>query len=201
MFIEQYIQTLSQPTLDAVNKQYDKGVIMAIGKNESVLLKKFWDNNQNIILAALSSYISDPEQPEDEREVVKEALEVIRTTGRDRSQIKLTCNGKVYGPFIKADIGFQTVKCLKENKLLNPVVIKLLENNTTCKFPLIKTKNSMSPYEAERKYRTKNQAELVFNEKEYYVARNWGVLSRDEFIKLIQTKFKGMHYEIIPQAN
>lgn len=201
VFIEQYIQTLSQPTLDAVNTQYEKGIIMAIGKNESALLKKFWDNNQNIILAALSSYISDPEQPEDEREVIKEALEIIRTTGRDRSQIKLTCNGQVYGPFIKADIGFKTVNCLNANYSLNPEDIKWLENNTTCQLPLIKAKDSMPSTEPEKKYKRKNEAELDLNGRKYYVARNWGVASRDEFIKLIQEKFEGMHYEIIPQAN
>ena len=90
--------------------------------------------------------------------------------------------------------------------MLNEDTIEWLKENLSCNYQLIQTIDMIKPKEA-FKYRTQNRdgsikdPELTFNGVGYYIARNWGVLSRDEFIKLIQTKFKGMHYEIIPQAN
>ena len=49
--IKEYLQTLSQPTLDKDVEQYKQGLIMALGSDERNLLTKFWNKNQKLILA------------------------------------------------------------------------------------------------------------------------------------------------------
>ena len=95
--ITEYLQSLSQPTLDKDEEEFKQGIIMALGTDERNLLTKFWDKNQKLILAALYAISSDPEQDKDVRDNATTALANLSNSNKDRSLYSISYNGnKVY---------------------------------------------------------------------------------------------------------
>lgn len=90
--IKQYLQSLSQPTIDKDNVEYNQGLIMALGTEERNLLNKFWEKNQKLILATLYAISSDKHQEEDVRDDVSSALSSL--SNRDYSKFEF--KGVVY---------------------------------------------------------------------------------------------------------
>ena len=79
--IRDYITALGKPTVDILNIGKKGDLVMAISKQESEMLTRFYDENNEIILAAISALSRDPNQDEEVREVtanVLESLSVVR---------------------------------------------------------------------------------------------------------------------------
>jgi hypothetical protein len=197
LIISQYIQSLSQPSMEEEENDFERGMIMAIGKEERELLQKFWVNNQKIIQAALYAISSDPNQDKDVRDTVRDALASIATTGKDRSSVTIQYKGINQGTFKKSDIGSETVKLLKSKGRINNKVFKFLADDKSCSFHLLKTADQMTDNEKKYcRYRYKNEPELIHQGVDYYVARNWGIGNIDVFIKKLQDRFPELRYVI-----
>ena len=200
-YINQYIQSLSQPSFENEGSDFERGLIMAIGTEERKLLEKFWTGNQKIILAALYAISSDPNQDKDVRDSVKEALSTITTSGRDRGLIIIKYNGKEYARIQKADIGYKTVLLLQEYNLIDENILSWMKEDTSCGYKLIKQKEEVIPNEVKySRYRINNEPELVIDTIGYYIARNWGVNNIDKLINQIKQKFPQIEYIVEKSA-
>jgi len=196
--IKDYLQALSQPTQSDDDEEHKQGLIMAIGKEERELLTKFWDQNQKLILSALYAISSDPEQEEDIRDNISSALQSISNSEKDRSLITISYDGvRAVEKIKKSDIGFKTVELLNEKGLINNELFDFLRNDKTCSFLLLKQKEEMTETEIKySKYRSKLEPELIYNNKGYYVARNWGKANYKKFIDLMSKRVTKLSYEI-----
>ncbi len=193
--IDQYIQSLSQPSMDEEENDFERGMIMAIGKEERDLLQKFWLGNQKIIQAALYAISSDPNQEKDVRDNVREALSSIATTGKDRSIILIRYAGVDHIRVQKSDIGLETVRLLESRGLIDDSVLGWLAEDTSCSFKLLKTKEEVRETEAKYgKYRVKQDPDFSYKNQGYYVARNWGIGNIDRFISKMKTRFPKLEF-------
>jgi hypothetical protein len=195
--INEYLQSLSQPTLDKDEEEYKQGLIMALGTDERNLLTKFWDKNQKLILAALYAISSDPEQDKDVRDNATTALSNLSNSNRDRSLYSISFDGNSEIEKIrKSDIGLSTVNILDKYDLINDELFKFLRSDKTCSFQLLKKTEEVTENEKKYgKYRVNSEPELIFNNSEYFVARNWGKQNTDKFIKKMSRKFSELKYE------
>ncbi len=196
--ITEYLQSLSQPTLDKEDEEYKQGLIMALGTDERNLLTKFWDKNQKLILAALYAISSDPEQDKDTRDSASNAIGNLSNSGKNKSLCSIKFNGVVEAEKIKkSDIGFSTIMILEKKKLINDESIEFLKNDKSCSFRLLKSAEEITEGEIKyRRYRHNEEPELIYNDIGYYVARNWGTNNIDKFIKNMKDKFKELEYII-----
>jgi hypothetical protein len=196
--INEYLQSLSQPSLDNDDTDHEPQLIMALRKEEKLLLSNFWKKNQKLILSALYAISSDPEQDKDTRESINNALENLSTGSKDRSSYRISYKDEVFVEDIKkADIGYLMVKLLEDKKLLSDDVIDFLKEDKSCSFPLIKAKVEVTDTEMKyRKYRVNDKPELIFKGAEYFVARNWGKGNTQRFIAKFALKFPGLKFEI-----
>ena len=194
--LTEYLKSLSQPSIDDEIDGHKKELIMALGTEERKLLSNFWNKNQKLILAALYAISSDPDQEEETRDNIKEALDNL-SSGKDRSTFNIKYNGMVFHrDFKKSDIGLQTVRLLHHHGLIDDNTLAYLKEDKTCTFPLLKKSEDFKEYEIKyRKYRTNEQPELVYNGEEYYVARNWGINHIEKFISKFTQRFPGLEYE------
>lgn len=103
VFIEEYLRTLSQPSLQRGISEKEKGdIIMAIGEQERLLLLSFWDTNKDLLIAALTALRDDPELDEGERESISAGLTaVIKSSNKDYT--KYLFDGKTLpkGPLVR----------------------------------------------------------------------------------------------------
>lgn len=200
-YINEYLLSLSQPALDENSDNFNNknGLIMALGKEERDLLASFWNKNQKLIMAALYAISSDPEQEKDTRDSINEALSNLAQEGRDKSKLNISYHGKYFVKNIKkSDLGLQTVKLLKENELIDEVVLMLLKENTNSGVALIKKREEFTETEIRyRRYRV-NQIEpdVIINDEEYYVSRNWGINNIFGFIESFQERFPGLVIDV-----
>lgn len=195
--LKEYLQALSQPSFEDEQEEYQEGLIMAIGQEERELLTKFWNNNQKLILATLYAISSAPEQDKDTRDSIDEALSQISTGSKDKSRLTIKFSDEImYEKIQKADIGYKTVLTLESKGLIDNEVLEFLKQDRSCSFNLLKEIHEVSNNEIKyRKFRVKKSPELIYNGKEYYVARNWGIGNIDTFIEKIQNKFPMISYE------
>lgn len=194
--LNEYLKSLSQPSIDLELADRKNELIMALGNEERNLLKNFWQKNKILILASLYAISLDPEQEKDTRDSIKEALDNL-SSERDRSKLKITYNDKVFCQDIKkSDIGLQTVKLLNEYGLINDEILEFLKADKTASFPLIKTREEFTETEIKyRKYKVNEDPELIYDSVEYYVVRNWGIGNIHKFISKFEDKFPGIKYE------
>ena len=89
--ILEYLQSLSQPSLDENIKQ-KQGIIMALGKEEKELLSNFWKKNEKLILSAMYAISIDESQDEEVRETTNKALNALSSSNRDYSTISIFYN-------------------------------------------------------------------------------------------------------------
>lgn len=121
---------------------------------------------------------------------------ISRSSNKDRSLFTISYLEEVYEQgFKKSDIGFFTVALLKEKKLIDNEVFEFLRNDKSCSFKLLKLREEMTDTEKQySKYRFNKEPELVFNNKGYYVARNWGVSNVPKFMEKLERKFPDITY-------
>ena len=121
---------------------------------------------------------------------------VSRGDTRDRSLYTITFNDEVFErDFKKSDIGYNTVKLLEARGLIESRVFALLRDDTSCSFRLLKLPEEISDTEKQyTKYRYRQEPELTFEGKGYYIARNWGSGSAKKFIAKMELAFPGLKY-------
>lgn len=196
--IKEYLQSLSQPTFEKDEEEYKQGLIMALGKDERNLLTKFWNKNQKLILATLYAISSDPDQEKDTRENVSIALNDLSSNNKNRNLYSIKFNEKIEVEKIKkSDIGLFTIKLLEKYNLLNKESFNFLKKDKSCSHNLLKTSEDILDYEIKySRYRVKNEPEITFEGKGYYVARNWGIKSTHVFIEKMKKRFNNLGYDI-----
>lgn len=184
--------------MDKDDETYKQGLIMALGSDERNLLTKFWEKNQKLILATLYAISSDPEQEKDTRDNANQALNNLSTGNKDRSLCSIKFNGILEVEKIrKSDIGYSTVKILEKHRLLTDESIEFLKADRTANHNLIKTLSEVTATEEKYgRYRVSKEPELIYNQLEYYIVRNWGVGNIGQFIEKMSNKFNGLEYEI-----
>ncbi len=197
IIIKEYLQSLSQPTIDKDEDEFKQGLIMALGTEERNLLTKFWDKNQKLILAALYAISSDPEQDKDIRDSASTALTNLSASNKDRSLYSIFYNGnKEVEKIKKSDIGYSTVKIFDKYKMINDELFNFLRKDKTCSFLLLKKLEEVTETEKKYgKYRINDRPELIYNGEEFYVARNWGKQNTNKFIKKMTKKIQGLSYK------
>ena len=194
--LTEYLKSLSQPSIDEEADGHKKELIMALGNEERKLLSSFWEKNQKLILASLYAISSDPEQEKDTRDSIREALDSL-SSDKDRSTYNIKYNGEVFSRnFKKSDIGLQTINLLKAHGLIDDNIIKYLKKDKSCSFLLLKKKEDFTETEIKyRKYKINDVPELIYNEEELYVARNWGIGNIHKLINKFTEKITGLEYE------
>ncbi|MDA8621446.1 hypothetical protein N9L48_02265 [Psychrosphaera sp.] len=158
-----------------------------------------YESNGEILLD-IQSVIPIPEI-EDYQVKIREKRQkerASRESTKDRSLYSISYNGEVVHPRIKkADIGYCTVKTLNANNLIDEDAFKLLRDDTTCAFQLLKLGSEVTETNKKyRKYRVTREPELIYNGQEYYVARNWGKESAAQFAHKISLAFPQVTFEL-----
>lgn len=196
--IKDYLRTLSQPTQDDKDEEHKQGLIMAIGNEERELLTKFWNQNQKLILSALYAISSDPDQEKDLRDNINSTLNSISGNQKDRSLLSISyANNIEVNKIKKSDIGYCTVKLLEDKNLINEEIFNFLREDKSCSFQLLKLKEELTETEKKyRKYRVNNEPELFWENKGYYIARNWGKDNIQNLIKKFTQKFPSLKYKV-----
>lgn len=198
--IQEYLQSLSQPSLDDEVIKQKQGLIMALGKEEKELLSNFWKKNEKLILSAMYAISTDESQDEEVRETTNKALNALSSSNRDYSTISLSFDESPYETnFKKSDIGFYTVKLLNEKGLIDENVFNFLREDKSCNFQLIRTKQEVNTETEHKKYRVNSAPELIYEGEKYFVARNWGRVNgfdnTEKFIEKIGEKFPQIKYK------
>lgn len=156
--------------------------------------------NDGKLLLDVQTVIPIPEV-EDYQVKVREKRQkerVSRAGGKDRSLYTIFLDAKeVFSQFKKSDIGYFVVKLLDENNLINQNVFEFLRNDTTCAFQLLKMEHEVTETNKKySKYRVTKDPELIFDNNEYYVARNWGKDNTQNFIQKVTKRFPNISFEI-----
>lgn len=72
-----------------------------------------------------------------------------------------------------------------------------MKNDTSCSFKLIKQKSEVRETEAKyKKFRIENDPEVIINDTEYYIARNWGINNIQRLIIQVKERFPDIAYYI-----
>lgn len=118
---------------------------------------------------------------------------------RDHGRVNLYYNGNIsYQGFKKSDIGLNVLLTLKNHKILDREAFQFLKSDRSCSFELLKTKEEVTETEKKYgKYRVNLPPELQFEEKDYYVARNWGRTGSEKFKEVIEKKFPKIKIEFV----
>lgn len=129
------------------------------------------------------------------REKKREAR-ISRGNSKDRSLYSISYEGEVYETdFKKSDIAYNTVKLLASKGLIDESVFKMLRNDNSCSFRLLKLPEEMTDAEKRyRKYRYNKEPEFSYEGSGYYIARNWGLGNTPRFIEKMQEAFPGLSY-------
>lgn len=151
------------------------------------------------ILLDVQSVIPIPEV-EDYQVKIREKRQkerASRTGGRDTSRYSIYFNDEqAHAHIRKSDIGYCTVQLLKDKGLIDQGVFEFLRADNTCAFQLLKQESEVTETNKKyNKYRVSREPELIYEGKEYYVARNWGSGSAERFASKVTDQFPAITYK------
>jgi hypothetical protein len=153
--------------------------------------------NEQLILSA-EQIIPLPEAESYQIEVKQKRREerISKVSEKDRSTYSISYKDEVFeSGFKKSDVGFFTVMLLKKYGLIDSEVFSFLREDLSCSFRLLKVIDEMTDTEKRySKYRHNKEPELIYNNADYYVARNWGITNTPDFIEKMQNRFDGLKY-------
>jgi hypothetical protein len=87
IFIEEYLRTLSQPSLQF--DDFDGGdVIMAVSSREKELLLNFWENNKDLLTAAFNALADNPDLEQEERDRIRGSLQAVSKAGNQTDEFR-----------------------------------------------------------------------------------------------------------------
>lgn len=188
VFIEEYLRTLSQPSLQF--DDFDGGeVIMAVSSRERDLLLNFWENNKDLLTAALNALADNPELEQEERDRIRESLQAVSKSS-SRDYTKFQFDGQAYA----------------KNRLVLAVVKKHVENNPDIKMqeltqaftspmlPVIIAPIAEAREVAERTGHRRHFVDepIILADAEIAVNNQWGAGGIETFISLAE----GLGYSI-----
>ncbi len=87
--LTEYINCLSIPVEEFQGNNIKRTTIMAISENERILLKAFWEKNQQLIIAAANAISTDPNSEPEARVAAENVVEMSKKDGT-----KYSVNGK-----------------------------------------------------------------------------------------------------------
>lgn len=121
-----------------------------------------------------------------------------RSGGRDTSRYSIYFNDEqAHAHIRKSDIGYCTVQLLNDKGLIDQDVFEFLRADNTCSFQLLKLASEVTETNKKyNKYRVSREPELVYDGKQYYVARNWGKESAEAFATKVTDKFSQITYRL-----
>ena len=184
--LKEYLKSLSQPSIDEEIEGHKQELIMALGTEERKLLSSFWNKNKKLILAALYAISSDPEQEEDTRKNVKEALTSL-SSGKDYT--KYIFNGNKYG---KNRLVWAIVKDYVNN---NPTItyeeLQVVFPNSLQGIETFTTETEAKQKKDRRNFIKKNELITISNAT-IAVSTQWGIVNIEPFIN----HCKGMNIDI-----
>lgn len=185
--LKEYLKSLSQPSIDEEIDGHKQELIMALGTEERKLLSSFWNKNEKLILAALYAISSDPEQEEDTRNNVKEALTSL-SSGKDYT--KYIFNGNKYG---KNRLVLAVVKDYVNN---NPTItyedLQVVFPNSLQGIETFTTETEAKQKKDRRNFIKKNEL-ITLSNATIAVSTQWGIGNIEPFIN----HCKGMNIDII----
>jgi len=195
MFIADYLRALSISSVIVAENKDNKGdIVMAISERERVLLSKFWEKHQSLILAAFYAFSNDPDKTEEERDF---ASQVIQSLGaKDYSPYSVFLDGKLVAKKVtKTNIGLEVVKVLiKAN--ISDEKFQTLKKNKSSSFMLLKQRGEISENEKHyNRYRVDRVVPITFNGDEYYVSSSWGENNIPKFQSFLQKHFPNVSIE------
>lgn len=163
----------------------DKEVnIMATNEEQKELLLSFWNNNKELLNAALSALIDDPETTDEDRTVMQKAFETISK----RDNTKYSFNGESLG---KGRLVLAVIKDYANShpKITYEELDNAFQNARGGKSCIIRTKDITD----ERRY-FKDDV-LKIDGESVSVSSQWGQTNIDYFIEVARR----LGYTIIPQ--
>jgi hypothetical protein len=121
-----------------------------------------------------------------------------RASTKDRSRYTICFNGEeTHTRIQKSDIGYSTVQLLNEKGLIDKVAFTFLREDKSCTFQLLKLESEVTDTNKKyNKYRVSRDPELIYDNNEYYVARNWGKESAEAFANKVTSKFPAVTYKL-----
>lgn len=121
-----------------------------------------------------------------------------RASTIDRSRYTICFNGEeIHERIRKSDIGYSTVQLLNDKGLIDQDTFEFLREDKTCTFQLLKLESEVTETNKKyNKYRVSRDPELIYDNNEYYVARNWGKESAEAFANKVTSKFPSVTYKL-----
>lgn len=190
MLIDNYLRSLSLPTLDFENgltKNFG-GMTMAVSERERKLLLDFWENNKPLLLATLNVLKDDDDINEDEKLSMQNMINVISTkSSRDYTHYKF--KGIEYTT--KNRLVYAVVKeYVASNNLTFKQIKSIFESNLQGSLGVVCRINDIKDF---KRYYTKPQDVLVSHDNiEFAVCNQWGIDNIGKFIN----KAKELGYDI-----
>ena len=121
-----------------------------------------------------------------------------RASTKDRSRYTICFNGEeTHARIRKSDIGYSTVQLLNDKDLIDQDTFEFLREDKSCTFQLLKLESEVTDTNKKyNKYRVSRDPELIYDNNEYYVARNWGKESAEAFANKVTSKFPCVTYKL-----
>ena len=185
--LKDYLRSLTYTYINGDIKEGDS--YMAISDAEKELLVKFWENNQNLLLAVLEAYFESSASTDEETRDFRKLKETMSKKDFTKYQIE----GVENGPFNKGRMVLEVVKkfvrdCERENKDITFDELKRVFNRKEikCGFKGVVVKvdeRHMDPRGRKRYFDDSNDI-IRLKDAEVCVCSNWGKDNIHEFIKL-----------------
>lgn len=180
--LNEYLISLSQPSIEEDKNKHKKELIMALGNEERKLLTSFWEKNEKLILAALYAISSDPEQEDETREDIKNALSSL---SKPKDYTKYNFKGQKLG----------------KNRLVLAVIKDFTEKNPGLTYEDLKkefpdklqgsetfTTLEKAKQKKGRRNFTKKHEIIRLSDETIAVSTQWGIKNIDRFIKHCRKK-------------
>ena len=164
--IEDYIHCITSPSIHS--KNYNT---MAVDKETNEMLKKFWDANEELILAAINAFATSGEK---KYKGVNEAQKAITEFIDNKDYTKYSINGQ--GEYNKRKLVENVVRLIITK---GGDVMGTLENlDAKCPNGLLRSEDSYN--------KDKSRAvELEYNGSSIYITNQWGIHNIPSFIEAV----------------
>jgi hypothetical protein len=194
--LEDYLQSLTQPSFNYESENYNRGLIMALRQEEKLLLDEFWRKYKDLIGAAVNALINNGDMEAEDKEKAQGFLEVINPP-KDRSLFSLYYNKDlVISNSRKSNIGLALMEVLLKYNLLNQNIINILKEDKSTGFSFLKEVGDLT--ENERKHNRYGSSDrlpdLQFEGKDYFISRNWGQKNVIKFLDKMKAYFPELSY-------